>query len=69
MKELEDFMACYSKDRRGMVSQVKDPILPDFSLIPKVTNSPTVSAEDVLSIVNEKIKHTDNHINMAYQMQ
>jgi hypothetical protein len=66
-EELQEFLACFKKERQSKVTQVKEPIFPSTSGKAKVT--PDVSAsscfgtpEDVSSMLNDHNKHMTNQL-------
>jgi hypothetical protein len=65
--ELQEFLACFKKVWQGKVIQVKEAILPSTSGKDKVmsavsTPSPSVTPEDVTSMLNDHSKHLINHL-------
>jgi hypothetical protein len=66
-EELQEFLACFKKERQSKVTQVKEAIFPSTSGKAKVT--PDVSAsshsgtpEDVSSMLNDHNKHMTNQL-------
>jgi hypothetical protein len=64
---LQEFLACFKKERQGKVTQVKETILSFASgkakVMPDVsTSSPSVTIEDVTSMLNDHTKHLRNHL-------
>jgi predicted Holliday junction resolvase-like endonuclease len=60
--KLEEFLACFKKERQGKVTQVKEVILPSTSGKDKVmptisTSSSFVSPKDVTGMLNDHTKH------------
>jgi predicted HTH transcriptional regulator len=65
--ELQEFLACFKKERQGKVTQVKEVILPSTSSKAKVmpdvgTSSPSVTHDDVSSMLNDHSKHMTNQL-------
>jgi hypothetical protein len=67
VRVLQEFLACFKKERQGKVTQVKETILSFASgkakVMPDVsTSSPSVTIEDVTSMLNDHTKHLTNHL-------
>jgi hypothetical protein len=67
VQELQEFLACFKKERQGKVTQVKEVILPSTNgrvkVMPVVsTTSPSVTPEDVTGLLNDHTKHLTNHL-------
>jgi hypothetical protein len=65
--ELQEFLACFKKERHGKVTQVKEAMLPSTrdkaKVMPDVsTSSPSVTPEDVTGMLNDHIKHMTNQL-------
>jgi hypothetical protein len=65
--KLQEFLACFKKERQCKVTQVKEAILPSTSDKAKVTtavstSSPSVTPEDVIGMLNDHTKHLTNHL-------
>jgi hypothetical protein len=66
-RELQEFLACFKKERQGKVTQVKEAILPSSSgkvrVMPAAsTSSPSITPEDVTGMLNDHTKHLTNHL-------
>jgi hypothetical protein len=60
-RELQEFLACFKKERQGKVTQVKEAILPSTSGKAKVTLAVS-TPEDVIGMLNDRTKHLINHL-------
>jgi hypothetical protein len=66
-RELQEFLACFKKERQGNVTQVREAILSSSSNKAKETSalstsSPSVTHEDVTGMLNDHTKHPTNHL-------
>jgi hypothetical protein len=66
-RELQEFLACFKKERQGKITQVKEVIIPSTSDKDKVmpaasTSFPYVTHEDVTGMHNNHTKYLTNHL-------
>jgi hypothetical protein len=67
-KEMQELLACYTKDRRGSITQIKEPILPPIDYTKEVHTtkvshlSTFVTPEDVSTMFFEHVKFTRNMV-------
>jgi hypothetical protein len=67
-KEMQEFLACFTKDRRGSITQIKEPVLPPIDSEKEVRTaqvshpSTSVTPEDVTGMLNDHTKHLTNHL-------
>jgi hypothetical protein len=69
-QELQEFLACFKKERQDKVTQVKEVVLPSnygkAKVMPDVsTSSPSVTPEDVIGMLND---HTELLTNLLHYM-
>jgi hypothetical protein len=67
VRELQEFLACFKKERQGKVTDVKEIILPSNSgktkVMPDVSTSfSSVTPKDVTGTLNDHTKHLINHL-------
>jgi hypothetical protein len=65
--ELQEFLACFKNERQGKVTQVQEAILPSTGgkdkVMPTVsTSSPSITPEDVTSMLIDHTKLLTNHL-------
>jgi predicted HTH transcriptional regulator len=65
--ELQEFIACFKKERQGKVTQVKEAILPSTNdkakIMPDVSTLPlSITPEDVSGMLNDHSKHMTNQL-------
>jgi hypothetical protein len=67
-KEIQELLACYAKDRRGSIMQIKEQVLPPIDYAKEVHTgkvshpSTSVTPEDVSNMFFEHVKFTRNMV-------
>jgi hypothetical protein len=67
-KEMQELLACYVKDHRGSITQIKEPVLPPIDSAKEVHTakvshpSTSVTPEDVSAMFSEHVKFTRNMV-------
>jgi hypothetical protein len=67
-KEMHELLACYAKDHRGSITQIKEPILPPINYAKEVHTvmvshpSTSVTPEDVSTMFSKHVKFTRNMV-------
>jgi hypothetical protein len=66
VQKLQEFLACFKKERQCKITRVKEAILPSNSgktkIMPNVSTSSPVTPEDVAGMLNDHTKHLTNHL-------
>jgi hypothetical protein len=67
-EEIHELHACYAKDHRGSITQIKEPVLPPIDSTKEVCTakvpdpSTSVTPEDVSAMFSEHVKFTRNMV-------